>query len=98
MTSGIRNPRIRLAAPLLVVMFLPAHAWAGGSFKDHDTDKNGYLSLAEFESRGKDELAFRAADIDGDERIDPEEFDKYLTRKATDPRSGSGPAPSPSGD
>lgn len=96
MTSETRNPRIRLAAPLLAVMLLPAYGWAGASFKDHDTNKDGYLSLAEFESRGKDELAFKAADMDGDERIDPEEFDKYLTRKATDPQSG--PAPSPSGD
>lgn len=92
MTSETRNPLTRLAVPLLAIMFLPAYAWAGASFKDHDTNKDGYLSLAEFESRDKDELAFKAADINGDERVDPEEFDKYLTRKATDPRSGSGAA------
>jgi hypothetical protein len=54
--------------------------------------------------KGKDDLAFKAADINGDEQVDPEEFDKYLTKKATDqPKSESGaggqpkPAQPPSG-
>lgn len=103
MTSETRNPLTRLAAPLLVILFLPAYAWAGASFKDHDTNKDGYLSLSEFESQGKDDLAFKAADINGDERVDPEEFDKYLTRKATDTRSRPdaaqpGPMQSPPGE
>lgn len=60
-------------------------------FKDCDTDKNGFLSLEEFEAKGKDDLSFKAADINGDQRIDPDEYEKYKTMKETDqPRSGTG--------
>jgi hypothetical protein len=82
---------------------LPAYAWdrkgmpeSGMSFKDYDANKNGYLSLDEFKGKGKDDLAFKAADINGDEQVDPEEFDKYLTKKATDqPKSESGASGQP---
>jgi EF hand len=85
----------RLAALLLGMAMLPAYAEggmsdSGKSFKDLDSDKDGYLSVDEFKAKGKDELAFKAADIDGDQRVDPKEFDKYRARKATDPKSGPG--------
>jgi hypothetical protein len=42
-------------------------------------DKNGdrYLSLEEFKPTGKDDLAFKAADLDGDNRLDADEYAKY---------------------
>jgi hypothetical protein len=102
MKSGTRT-QARLAALLLGMAMLPAYAEggmsdSGKSFKDLDSDKDGYLSVDEFKAKGKDELAFKAADIDGDQRVDPEEFDKYRTRKATDPKSepGAGGQSSPS--
>lgn len=106
MKSGTRKPHTQLAALLLGVVMLPAYAGdrkgmpeSGMSFKDYDASKDGYLSLDEFKAKGKDELAFKAADINGDEQVDPDEFDKYLTRKASDqPKSESGkPAQPPSG-
>ena len=87
MKSGTSKIQTRLAALLLGVAMLPAHA-AGDrkamSFKDFDTNKDGYLSLDEFEAKGKDDLAFKAADINGDGQLDPDEFDKYLAKKASD--------------
>lgn len=111
MKSGTSKTQTRLAALLLGVAVLPACAGdprgmpdPGMSFKDHDANKNGYLSLDEFKNKGKDDLAFKAADINGDEQVDPEEFDKYLAKKASDqPKSESGaggqpkPAQPPSG-
>ena len=99
MKSGTSKIQTRLAALLLGVAMLPAHA-AGDrkamSFKDFDTDKDGYLSLEEFEAKGKDDLAFKAADIDGDGRLDPDEFDKYLDKKASDqPKADPGGAMQP---
>lgn len=59
-------------------------------FKDCDSDKDGFLSLEEFKAKGKDDLSFKAADINGDERIDPDEYEKYKAMKAADqPRSGT---------
>ncbi|MDZ7594877.1 MAG: hypothetical protein U0932_09525 [Thiobacillus sp.] len=91
MKSGISKNQTRLAALLLGIAVLPACAGdrkempeSSMSFKDHDANKDGYLSLEEFKNKGKDDLAFRAADINGDEQIDPDEFDKYLIRKASD--------------
>lgn len=86
-----------VAALLLGAAILPAYAeggmsGSGKSFNDLDADKDGYLSVEEFKAKGKDELAFKAADINGDERIDPEEFKKYREMKASDPKS-----PKPSG-
>lgn len=87
MKSATSKIPTRLAALLLGVAMMPA--LAGGdrkamSFKDFDANKDGHLSLDEFEAKGKDDLAFKAADIDGDEQLDPDEFDKYLSKKASD--------------
>ena len=91
MKSGTRKTRSRLAALLLGTAMSSAYAVdqkgmseSGQSFQDHDGNKDGYLSLEEFKAKGKDDLAFKAADIDGDERLDRSEFDKYLIRKAND--------------
>lgn len=103
METGTRKFRTRLAILLLGVALLPAYALArdgsGMSFKDYDANQDGHLSLDEFQAGCKDDLAFRAADINGDEQVDPDEFDKYLARKAAD-QAGSGDcertSPSPS--
>jgi len=104
MKSRTRKTNSRLAALLLGAAMLPACAadhkemTEGQSFKDHDRNKDGYLSLEEFKAKGKDDLAFKAADIDGDERLDRSEFDKYLAKKANDqskPGSGSTGQPKP---
>lgn len=98
MKPGISKSTASCAVLLLSMMVQPAAgeemSRSGLSFKDFDSNKDGYLSLKEFEARGKDELAFNAADLDGDKRLDPDEFDKYLARKATDPsRPGAEPKP-----
>jgi hypothetical protein len=92
MKSGTRITQT-LAALLLGVAMLPAYASESGvSFKDVDADKNGFLSLDEFKEKGMDDLAFRAADTNGDGQVDPDEYDKYLTLKAGEqPSSESGP-------
>jgi hypothetical protein len=111
MKSAISKAQTRLATLLLGIAMVPACAGdpkampdSRMSFKDYDANNNGYLSVDEFKNKGKDELAFKAADINGDEQVDREEFDKYLVRKATDqPKSESGaggqmkPAQAPSG-
>jgi hypothetical protein len=111
MKSGISKTQTRLAALLLGIAMLPAYAGdrkgmpeSGMSFKDHDTNNDGHLTVEEFKNNSKDDLAFKAADINGDEQVDPEEFDKYLIKKATDqPKSEPGatgqpkPAQPPSG-
>lgn len=87
MKPGTKKIQTRLAALLLGVAMLPAYATGDRtamSFKDFDTNRDGHLSLDEFKAQGKDDLAFKAADINGDEQLDPEEFDKYLTKKASD--------------
>lgn len=93
MKSGTRTTQTSFAALLLGVAMLPVYAIESGvSFKDVDADKNGFLSLDEFKDKGMDDLAFRAADINGDGQVDPGEFDKYLTRKAGEqPGPASGP-------
>lgn len=104
MKSGTRI-QAYLAALLLGVAMMPTHAAdrkamddCDMSLKDYDANKDGYLSLDEFKAKGKDELAFKAADINGDEQVDPDEFDKYRTRKATDPKSApTGGQSKPSG-
>ena len=49
-------------------------------------DKNGdrYLSMQEFMVAGKDDLAFKAADADGDGRIDMDEYVNHIEAKAAD--------------
>lgn len=90
MKPGIRKT-LPLAALLLGTAMLPALAGGGMSFKDFDGNQDGYLSLDEFKAKGKDDLAFKAADINGDQQVDPSEFDKYRARKATDqPKPPSG--------
>lgn len=98
MKLGISKTTSRLAALLLGIAMSSAYAVdkmgmseSGQSFKDHDGNKDGYLSLEEFKAKGKDDLAFKAADIDGDERLDRSEFDKYLIRKANDQSKPSQP-------
>jgi hypothetical protein len=102
MKSGISKFRTPFAALLLGVVMLPAHGEGmskpGMSFKDFDANKDGYLSLNEFKAKGKDELTFKAADLNGDEQVDPGEFDKYLARKATDKsKSGAEQSKPPAG-
>lgn len=53
-------------------------------FKTLDKNKDGYLSMEEFKAAGMDDLAFNAADMNGDGRIDPDEYAKYSKAKATD--------------
>lgn len=90
MRSGNSKTMTRLAALFLGVVVVPAYA-DGKSFKDFDANKDGYLSQEEFKAKGKDNLAFKAADLNGDERLDPSEFDKYRARKAGDqPKSEPG--------
>jgi Ca2+-binding EF-hand superfamily protein len=91
MKSGTRKTGSRLAALLLGTAMSSACAVdqtgmseSGQFFKDHDANRDGYLSLEEFKAKGKDDLAFKAADIDGDERLDRSEFDKYLIKKANE--------------
>lgn len=90
MKPGISKTLAPLAALLLGAAMLPAHA-GGMSFKDVDANQDGHLSLDEFKAKGKDDLAFKAADINGDQQVDPSEFDKYRAKKATDqPKPPSG--------
>lgn len=91
MRPGISKAGTRLAALLLgSVVMLPAYAGdAAKPFKDYDADKDGYLSLEEFKAKGKDDLAFKAADLNGDQRLDADEFDKYAAMKSSDqPKPG----------
>jgi Ca2+-binding EF-hand superfamily protein len=95
MKSAPRKTGTGIAALLLGVAMLPATAGDRRikSFQDYDANRDGYLSLKEFEATGKDNLAFKAADIDGDERLDRKEFDQYLDKI----KAGDRPAP-PSGN
>ena len=90
MKPGKRKIRM-LVALLLGVATLPVDAAepgaapdAGMSFNDFDANRDGFLSLDEFKTKGKDSLAFNAADSNGDGRVDRGEFDRYLARKARD--------------
>jgi Ca2+-binding EF-hand superfamily protein len=93
MKPGTRITPTPLAALLLSLAMLPAYASESSvSFKEVDADKNGFLSLDEFKEKDMDDLAFRAADINGDGQVDPDEYDNYLTLKAGEqPGSESGP-------
>lgn len=97
MKSGISKTMTRLAALLLGVVMLPPYAAADSkmSFKDLDANKDGYLSQEEFKAKGKDDLAFKAADLDGDGRVDPGEFDKYKAKKAADKKPTEQPMSEP---
>jgi Ca2+-binding EF-hand superfamily protein len=98
MKHGISKTRPRLAALLLSAVMLPACAAPNSdngmtasrlSFKNLDTNGDGYLSMEEFIASGEDDLAFKASDIDGDKRLDPDEFKKYLNKETRDqPASG----------
>lgn len=101
MKHETRITRIAIAG-LLLGIAMPAHAseHAGMrepcvAFNEHDRDGNGYLSMEEFKATGKDDLSFRAADIDGDGRVDSGEFDKYVGKdKKPEARdAGSGLTP-----
>jgi hypothetical protein len=97
------NPTL-IVAVLLGLALQPAYAAEGDSpttgtsmtsvdFKTLDTNKDGYLSMQEFTAKGSDDLAFRAADINGDGQVDPGEYDKHRQLKAVDPlKSGAGTA------
>lgn len=99
MKSEISKSTASLAALLLGAALLPAYgegmSKSDPSFRDFDANKDGYLSLNEFEAKGKDELAFNAADLNGDKRVDPNEFGRYLVRKATDPSRPGAEQPKP---
>lgn len=102
MKSRISTFSARLAAVLLGLAMLPAHGGGGKpggmpAFGDLDTDKDSYLSLEEFQNYGKDELAFKAADLNGDQRIDREEFARYQAKKASDKADTQSPSGSESG-
>lgn len=103
MKSKISKRTASLAALLLGVVLLPAYgkglSKSDLSFRGFDINKDGFLSLSEFEAKGKDELSFNAADLNGDKRVDPNEFGRYLARKANDPtRSGAGQSTPPAGN
>ena len=113
MKSKTSTPLTLIAVALLTLATQPAYAAeaenvppkpaasaASLSFKSLDTDKDRYLSLKEFTAKGLDDLAFRAADIDSDGRVDPDEYGTYSQLKANDPlKSGSGSvAPTKPGD
>lgn len=53
-------------------------------FRKLDKDGNGTLSLKEFRAAGMDDLAFKAADANGDGRVDQEEFVNYMEAKSAD--------------
>jgi hypothetical protein len=105
MKSGIRTIQALPVAMLLGIAALPVCVDAIAAsqdknpetgFRAYDTNRDGYLSLKEFQDKGLDELAFKAADIDGDARVDPDEHDQYLKAKAADRlKSGSGAAAQP---
>jgi hypothetical protein len=105
MKTGTRTTQARIAALLLGMAMLPACAGnrpgSDMAFRQHDANKDGFLSLDEFKAQDKDELAFKAADINGDGQVDPDEFDRYVARKANDqPQPASEQpmsAPPPSG-
>ena len=80
MKPGISKSLAPFAALLLGAATLPAYAGSGKSFKDFDSNKDGYLSLEECKAKGKDDLAFKAADINGDQQVDPDEFVKYRAK------------------
>ncbi|HEX7970981.1 MAG TPA: EF-hand domain-containing protein [Thiobacillus sp.] len=92
------KPEYPLIAALLVAFVaIPSYAVAArhkkpmASFQALDTNKDGYLSMKEFKAKGQDDLAFKAADINGDGRIDPGEYDQYTkSKKSTEPSGESG--------
>ena len=92
----MKPEHLLIAALLVAFVAIPTHAVAArhkkpmASFQALDTDKDGYLSMKEFRAKGKDDLAFKAADINGDGRIDPGEYDQYMkSKKSTEPGAGS---------
>ena len=104
MKSTPRTTQTLIAALLLGLVVQPACAAENASrtqgasmasvdFKTLDTNKDGYLSMQEFTAKGSDDLAFRAADINGDGQVDPDEYDKHRQLKAVDPlKPGAGAA------
>jgi Ca2+-binding EF-hand superfamily protein len=88
-TTGALLAVLLFGAPLP----LPTHAAKlptsgeeepAAAFKVYDTDRNAYLSMQEFLAQGKDDLAFKAADIDGDGRVDRDEFSRYVEAQASE--------------
>ena len=59
----------------------PSTQDAAASFKTHDGNGDGMVSLEEFVAQRGDESAFRAADANGDNRLSGEEFAKAMTTK-----------------
>lgn len=59
----------------------PATEDVAPSFKTHDSDGDGMVSLEEFVAQRGDKMAFQAADANRDNRLSSEEFDKVSTAK-----------------
>lgn len=57
----------------------PATQDAAASFKTHDANGDGMVSLEEFVAQRGDESAFRAADTNRDNRLSSEEFARAQT-------------------
>ncbi len=53
-------------------------------FKTADGNGDGHLSLAEFKALNLDDLAFHAADSDGDGSVSPGKYDRYAQARAAD--------------
>lgn len=69
----------------LVCAFVAAQAWAASAkpdFKAYDQNSDGMISLEEFVALGGKGQAFLAGDVDGDNRLNSDEWLKATDSKA----------------